>query len=51
LSEADSTYRPVFRALADAILADPALLDDEAFAEAVDGGRFLERAGSDGKMT
>jgi hypothetical protein len=40
---------PVFMALADAIVANPTLLDDEAFAEAVDGWRFLERAGSDGE--
>jgi hypothetical protein len=43
------TYQPVFMALATAIVADPALLDDETFAEAVDGWRFLERAGSDGE--
>jgi hypothetical protein len=45
----DKTYAPVFRALADAIVSDPALLDDAAFAEAVDGWHFLERAGSDGE--
>jgi hypothetical protein len=48
-SAGKETYVPVFMALADAIVADPALLDDETFAEAVDGWRFLERAGSDGE--
>jgi hypothetical protein len=48
-SAGNKTYVPVFMALADAIVADPALLDDAAFAEAVDGWRFLERAGSDGE--
>jgi hypothetical protein len=48
-SAGNRTYGPVFRALARAILADPTLLDDETFAEAVDGWRFLERAGSDGE--
>src|SRR6201999_2850046 len=48
-SAGKETYVPVFMALADAIVADPALLDDEAFAEAVDGWRFLGRASSDGE--
>lgn len=34
-------YRLIFRALASAIVADPALLDDGTFAEAVAGWRFL----------
>jgi hypothetical protein len=45
----NKTYGPVFRALASAIVADPTLLDNETFAEAVAGWRFLERAGSDGE--
>jgi hypothetical protein len=40
-SAGNKTYVPVFMALADAIVADPALLDDETFAEAVDGWRFF----------
>jgi hypothetical protein len=48
-SAGKETYVPVFMALADAIVADPALLDDETFAEAVDAWRFLERAGSAGE--
>jgi hypothetical protein len=35
--DGDETYAPVFRALADAIVADPALVDDAAFAAAVEG--------------
>jgi hypothetical protein len=48
-AEGHKNYTPVLVALARAILANPALLDDEAFAAAVDGWRFLERAGSDGE--
>lgn len=42
------TYTPVMRALGRAIVADPSLLDDQKFCEAVEGWRFLETAGSDG---
>jgi hypothetical protein len=36
-SEDNKTYAFIFRALADAIVADPALVDDAAFAAAVEG--------------
>lgn len=42
------TYVPVMRELGRAIVADPALLDDERFCETAEGWRFLEIAGSDG---
>ena len=45
----DKAYAEVFAALARAVVADPALLDGEAFSVAVHGWRFLERAGSDGE--
>jgi hypothetical protein len=48
-NDADKTYAPVFRALADAIVVDPALVDDAAFAGAVEGWHVLEHAGSDGE--
>lgn len=40
---------PALRAIGRAIPADPALLDDEKFCEAVEGWRFLEVAGSEGE--
>jgi hypothetical protein len=43
------TYAFIFRALADAIVADPALVDDAAFAAAVEGWHVLQHAGSDGE--
>ena len=48
-SDGDKTYGPIFRALADAILACPALLNDALFAEAVEGWHVLQHAGSDGE--
>jgi hypothetical protein len=47
--DGDETYAPVFRALAEAIVADPALVDDAALAAAVEGWHVLEHAGSDGE--
>lgn len=47
--EGHKIYLLVFASLAAAIVADPALLDDQAFAEAINGWLFLERAGSDGE--
>jgi hypothetical protein len=46
--EGYENYGQVLRGIADAIVAEPSLTDDEAFREAVDGWRFLEHAGSDG---
>ena len=46
--EGYENYGQVLRGIADAIVTEPSLLDDEAFREAVDGWRFLEHAGSDG---
>lgn len=43
------TYVPVLRALGQAIVDDPTLLDDEKFCEAAEGWRFLEIAGSAGE--
>lgn len=43
------TYVPVMRALGKAIVADVSLLADEKFAEAAEGWRFLEIAGSNGE--
>lgn len=45
----NQVYADVFAALAHSIVANPALLDEEIFAVAVHGWRFLERAGADGK--
>jgi len=47
--DGDKTYADVFAALARSIVTDPALLDDEAFAVAVHGWHFLERAGAVGE--
>jgi hypothetical protein len=48
-AEGHKNYTPVLVALARAIVTDPTLLDDESFANIVEGLRFLERAGSDGE--
>ncbi|MCK9918045.1 hypothetical protein MXD81_53785 [Microbacteriaceae bacterium K1510] len=48
-SDSDNAYADVFAALARSIVADPALLDDEAFAVAVHGWHLLKRAGADGE--
>jgi hypothetical protein len=45
----DGSYATVFRALAVAIAADPTLVDDAAFAAAIEGWHVLEHAGSDGE--
>jgi hypothetical protein len=47
--DGDKTFGPIFRALADAILAGPALLSDALFAQAVEGWHALQHAGSDGE--
>ena len=47
--DGDKTFGPIFRALADAILAAPALLSDELFAQAVEGWHVLQHAGSEGE--
>lgn len=47
--EGYENYGLVLKGIADAIVAQPPLLEDERFRDAVQGWRFLERAGSDGE--
>lgn len=43
------TYVPALREIGRVIVADPALLDEEKFCQAVEGWRFVEAAGSSGE--
>jgi hypothetical protein len=47
--EGYQNYSQVLKGIADVIAAQPTLLEDEQFRDAVGGWRFLERAGSDGE--
>lgn len=48
--EGCENYGQALRGIADAVVNKPSLIDDEGFRDAVNGWRFLERAGSDGEQ-